>query len=645
MQNYFLYGADYNPEQWIEDEKVLKEDIALMKEAHINCVSLGIFAWSTIEKEEGIYDFSFLKNVVNNLYQEGISTILATPSGARPSWLAKKYPSILRTNERGEKESFGGRHNHCFTSAEYRRLVHDYDKALALAFKGNKAILLYHISNELQAECFCPLCQEAFRTFLKNKYKSIENLNKAWYSAFWSKDYFSFEDILPPSPLGENSNNGLALDWMRFVSYQNLDFYLDEVKAIKEVDNNAKFTTNFMYFFPLINYFDFKDYIDVASWDNYPLWHKYKQEESETALSTSFFHDLIYSVKNKPFLMMESTPDQTNWQDICKLKKPGMLELSSLNAVAHGSCSVQYFQWRKSLGGPEQFHGAVVNHQSDNKARTFLEVKQLGQKLETLSYLAPLKKESKCAIIYDWENRWALDISKGPRNADKGYHQEVVSHYKALRENGVEVTVLDSTASFEGFKVIVAPMLFMFRKKIEVKLEEFVKNGGILVMTYHSGIVDENMNAFREYNPKGLTDVLGIRREEIDPLYDDETKHIISLREDLPGTSASLYSEVITPSTATALSLYDEDYYKGRIAVSQNTYFKGSSYYFATHVTSSYYKAFYKNILPEELMLDMKLEEGVFVSKRGNNLIYQNFNDKDVRCSSFGLKPWETLIL
>ena len=212
--NHLCYGGDYNPDQWLEYPEILEEDIRLMKKAHVNTVSLGIFAWAKLEPEEGVYDFDWMEEIINRLYENGIYVFLATPSGARPHWLADRYPEVLRVNEMRQKNIFGQRHNHCYTSPIYRQKVRQINMKLAERFGDHPGVLMWHISNEYGGKCHCPLCQSAFRGWLKKKYNNdIKEVNRKWNTAFWSHDYQNFDQIESPTPLGETSIHGLVLDW------------------------------------------------------------------------------------------------------------------------------------------------------------------------------------------------------------------------------------------------------------------------------------------------------------------------------------------------------------------------------------------------------------------------------------------------
>ena len=219
-----LHGGDYNPEQWLAYPEILEKDIELFKKAGINVVTMGMFSWSALEPEEGKYNLEWLSEIVERLYRNGIYTILGTPSGARPKWLAEKYPQVLRVDGQRRRDLFGGRHNHCYTSPAYREKVWQIDKLLGEEIGNHPGVILLHISNEFGGECHCPLCQEAFRQWLKEKYGTIEELNRRWNTIFWSHTYQSFDQVESPSPRGESMLHALNLDWKRFVTHQTADF-------------------------------------------------------------------------------------------------------------------------------------------------------------------------------------------------------------------------------------------------------------------------------------------------------------------------------------------------------------------------------------------------------------------------------------
>lgn len=599
MKNNMMYGGDYYPEQWLENPDILEKDIEYLLKAKMNIVSIGVFAWSVLESVENEYHFDWLEDVINRLYKNGISVILATPSGARPKWIADKYPEVLRVREDRTKNLFGARHNHCYTSPKYRTKVRDINTKLAERFANNPAVILWHISNEYGGECHCELCQDAFRNWLKEKYVTIEELNKKWWSLFWSHKYDNFEQVESPSSIGEDSVHGLNLDWKRFVTYQVADFLKSEIGALREGGATQPTTTNLMYDFKDYNYNKISEIIDIISWDTYPLW--YKTDNIDIAYDNGMQHDFMRSLKNKPFLLMESCPTSTNWQGVSKLKKPGLLLASSLQTIAHGSNSVQYFQIRQSRGSSEKFHGAVISHYGGTDTRVFREVAEVGESLEYLSEIYDANVNAEIAIIYDVENRWAMEDAQGPRNDGLFYHESSLKSYKALKKYGLDIDIITMDVELSKYKVVIAPMLYMYRENIQSKMREFVKNGGILITTYWSGIVDETDLCFLGGTPGELMDVLGLRSEEIDGLYDWESNsaipemdNILDLRDEY---ICKNLCELVNIDTAEVIMTYGSDFYKGKPVLTCNKYEEGLAYYIGADMEQRFYDDFYIKML------------------------------------------------
>lgn len=593
---HMLHGGDYNPEQWLDQPEVLEEDIRLFRKAHINCVSLGIFSWAKLEPEEGVYDFGWLDEIIDRLYANGIYTVLATPSGARPQWLAQKYPEVLRVRPDGLRNFYGHRQNHCYTSPLYREKVTQIDTLLAEHYANHPAVILWHISNEFGGECHCELCQAAFREWVQKKYGTLDKLNHAWWANFWSHTYTDWSQVHSPSPVGETSVHGLDLDWRRFVTHQTIDFMKTEIAAVKAVNPDIPVTTNMMTMYTYeLNYFAFRDALDVISWDNYPEWHNPYMGNEEVAKDCAMTHDMMRSLQKKPFLLMECTPNATNWQGVSKLKKPGMHQLSVIEAVAHGADSGQYFQLRQSRGSCEKFHSAVISNTGTENTRTFREVTDIGAVLEQLSdrvYGSGTPAET--AILFDTENKWALDKCQGPRNIGLDYFGNIRRNYSYFWKNGINVDIIDSTFDLSGYKLVIAPMLYLFRDGIQEKLRRFVRDGGTLVTTCFTGVVnDTDLSFLGEATGDKLSDVLGLWVEEVDSLYDCESN-----RTTWNGKSYSLKElcEICHPTTCETLAVYETDFYAGKPVLTKNQFGKGVAYHVSASADTDFFHALYAKL-------------------------------------------------
>lgn len=631
---HMLHGGDYNPEQWLDQPEVLEEDIRLFRKAHINCVSLGIFSWAKLEPEEGVYDFGWLDEIIDRLYANGIYTVLATPSGARPQWLAQKYPEVLRVRPDGLRNFYGHRQNHCYTSPLYREKVTQIDTRLAEHYANHPAVILWHISNEFGGECHCELCQAAFREWVQKKYGTLDKLNHAWWANFWSHTYTDWSQVHSPSPVGETSVHGLDLDWRRFVTHQTIDFMKTEIAAVKAVNPDIPVTTNMMTMYTYeLNYFAFRDALDVISWDNYPEWHNPYMGNEEVAKDCAMTHDMMRSLQKKPFLLMECTPNATNWQGVSKLKKPGMHQLSVIEAVAHGADSGQYFQLRQSRGSCEKFHSAVISNTGTENTRTFREVTDIGAVLEQLSdrvYGSGTPAET--AILFDTENKWALDKCQGPRNIGLDYFGNIRRNYSYFWKNGINVDIIDSTFDLSGYKLVIAPMLYLFRDGIQEKLRRFVRDGGTLVTTCFTGVVnDTDLSFLGEATGDKLSDVLGLWVEEVDSLYDCESN-----RTTWNGKSYSLKElcEICHPTTCETLAVYETDFYAGKPVLTKNQFGKGVAYHVSASADTDFFHALYAKLAAAcdlTYAIRTAVPDGVSLTWRQSDteklIFVQNFGD------------------
>lgn len=573
---HFLHGADYNPEQWIETKEIWDQDMALMRLANCNEMTVGIFSWAMLEPEEGVYDFSFLDEIIDKVYENGGRVVLATPTGARPRWMAEKYPEVLRVNQLRQRESFRARHNHCYTSPVYREKVRQMNSRLAQRYGKHPAVVAWHLSNEYGGMCYCDKCQNAFREYLKKRYNGdIGKLNHAYWSTFWSHKLDSFDQIEAPSPLTDESMHGLNLDWRRFVTHQTKDFIDWEISSIREYEKDLPVTTNMMYDFYDLDYWQIAESLDVISWDDYPEWHN--GDQIRTAAGSAFWHDMYRSLKNRPFMLMESAPGLVNWKPINKLKRPGMDKLGALQAVAHGSDTVQYFQWRKSRGSVEKFHGAVVDHVGTSDTRIFKAVQETGAALQKIDEVVGSHVKARVAMVFDWPNRWALDDAQAFMKDNKGYFDTCLDYYRFFWDRGINVDMTGVHKDWSGYDLVILPMLYMVSQKTARRIEEYVKNGGHVYATYTLGMVDEtDLCHLGGFPCGGLKEVFGIWNEEADTLYPEERVLV-----DMDGTSyeGKDICELIHANTAQVLARYGSEFYKDMPALTVNSFGCGKAWY------------------------------------------------------------------
>lgn len=583
-----LYGADYNPEQW--PTSVWAEDMRLMKLAHVNMASINIFSWAVLEPRPGEYHFETLDRIMDMLAEHGIAADLATATASPPPWMSRLYPAMLPVTADGQRMSHGSRQHYCPNSLDYRRAGAALVQRLAERYRTHPALVMWHVNNEYGchiASCYCDRCAEAFREWLQERYRSLEALNDAWSTNFWSQRYYDWADVLPPRLTPSFSNPSQTIDYHRFMSDSLLQCYLNEVHILREITPAIPVTTNFMVAFKPVDYFAWAPHLDIASIDIYP---PHTAQAWETALT----HDLLRSLKQgRPYLVMEQTPGQVNWMAQNPQKRPGNLRLQSLQAVAHGADGVLYFQWRQSRGGAEKFHGAIVPHDGGEHSRIFRQAAQIGAELAQLSSAVPgSRMQAQVALVMDWENWWAVE--NPPRPSDRlHYWEHLQTWYRALHRLNVAVDIVLPDADLSGYQLVIAPLLYMLRPGVAQNLEQFVEQGGVFLTTFSSGLVDQHDRVGLGGYPAELRKLLGISVEEFDPWTPQMTNEIvIDGRTTPPGLArtatikgtylCTLWGEVVHLEGAQALGVFAHDYYAQGPALTVHQFGEGQAYYIAT---------------------------------------------------------------
>ncbi len=578
--NRILYGGDYNPNQW--PREVWEEDMRLFKQAGINSATVNVFSWAKLQPAEERYDFSELDDIIAMLSQEDIDIVLATSTGAMPAWLVKKYPEVTRVDFEGRRHKFGQRHNHCPNSLVYQKFAGQLAGELAKRYGKNPHVVCWHINNEYNTGCYCENCEKAFRVWLRKKYGSLDALNAAWNTEFWGHTFYDWEEIVAPNNLADGMGSGwtrktafagISIDYDRFLSDSLLENYKLERDAIRAYDPDTPITTNLMGTYKGLDYFKWAKEMDVVSWDNYPA---YNTPWSSTAMR----HDLMRGLKNQPFMLMEQTPSQQNWQPYNSLKRPGQMRAQSYQTIAHGGDTIQFFQLRRSKGACEKFHGAVISHAGSGDTRVFKECAQLGAELQALgTELLGADSPAEVGILFDWDNYWALEYTSGP-NVDLKYVDQIHQYYRYFYERHIPVDMVPVDGDFSKYKAIVAPVLYMVKEGMAQALEQYVENGGTLVSGFMSGIVDQSDNVHLGGYPGPLRRMCGLWAEEIDALAPEQTNTM--LFPDGSQCKCSLVCDLIRLEGAEPLASYGEDFYAGMPAATKNRFGKGTVYYVGT---------------------------------------------------------------
>ncbi|MDQ0257343.1 beta-galactosidase [Evansella vedderi] len=631
------YGGDYNPEQWEKD--IWDEDVRMFKLAGIDVATLNVFSWALNQPDEETYDFTILDEQIDRLYKNGIYTCLATSTAAHPAWMAKKYPDVLRVDYQGRKRKFGGRHNSCPNSPTYRKYAERMADRLGERYSDHPGVLIWHVNNEYGGYCYCDNCATSFRKWLQKKYNHLDNVNKAWNTRFWGHTFYDWDEIVPPNELSEEwggsstAFQGISLDYRIFQSDSLLDCFKLERDVLKKHNPHIPVTTNLMGTYRELDYFKWGKEMDVVSWDNYPAY--------DTPVSlTAMRHDLMRGLKSgQPFMLMEQTPSQQNWQPYNSLKRPGVMRLWSYQAVARGADTVMFFQLRRSVGACEKYHGAVIEHVGHENTRVFRETAELGKELSQLSdRLLDSRLDAKVAIVFDWENRWATELSSGPSKA-LDYVKEVHNYYAALYEQNIPVDMVGVDEDLSEYDIVIAPVLYMVKPGYAKKLEKFVENGGTFVTTFFSGIVNEHDLVTLGGYPGELRNLLGIWVEEIDALPPENKNEIVVKNEvgKLKGSyECSLLFDIIHSEGAEVLAEYGSDFYANTPVVTSNQFGKGKALYVGTVPDKEFLSDFLSTICEEKGVSPLlETPKGVEVTEREKDgrvyLFVMNHNSMEVQ--------------
>ncbi|GGS06619.1 beta-galactosidase [Streptomyces humidus] len=571
------YGADYNPEQWPRD--VWEEDVRLMREAGVTVVSVGIFSWARIQPGPDIWDFGWLDEVMDLLHAGGIGVDLATATASPPPWLTTAHPEILPVTANGETLWPGARQHWRPTSPVFREHALRLVREIAGRYKDHPALVAWHVSNELGCHNiydFSDDAARAFRLWLRARYGTLEALNHAWGTAFWSQRYSDWEQILPPRLAASHPNPTQQLDFKRFSSDALKDHLVAEREILREITPGVPVTTNFMVMGGTkgMNYPDWADETDFVSNDHYV--HPGPQDRDELSFSANLVSGIA---GGRPWFLMEHSTSAVNWQPVNVAKRPGDLARDSLLHVAHGADAVCFFQWRQSVAGAEKYHSAMVPHAGAD-SDLFRAVVDLGATLKTLAPVAGSEREAAAVgILYDWESWWAAEQDSHPTSL-LDYRREALDWYSALLALGVRADLVTTRADLSRHQVLIAPVLHVVPAELAKDLTRYVEQGGHLVTTYFSGVVDENDHVWLGGYPGALRELLGIRVEEFGPLLAGESVELDD------STRGSLWTDQITlaDGDTEVLAHYRSGVHAGRPAVTRRSTGDGSASYVSTRL-------------------------------------------------------------
>jgi beta-galactosidase len=578
--------VDYYPEHWPEERWEI--DAKLMQEAGFNVVRLAEFAWARMEPAEGRYQFDWLDRAIAILGRHGIAVVLGTPTASMPPWVARKYPEAVSSKD-GHKTVYGIRQNACLSSASFNRLSERITRAMAEHYAGNRHVIGWQTDNEFTGGlCQCDLCGRAFQRWLRARYKTLAELNRAWGTHFWNHIYGDWAEI-PISVRADFDNPSLYLDWKRFCSDNVVRFQHEQVKILRRHCPKQFVTHNLMGLAPSVNYFDLARDLDFVSWDNYPARGEVNQPvNNDCALAA----DVMRGVKGRNFWIMETAAGPMGWGVMQRNLRPGELRKIALHQVAHGADGIVWFRWRTCTAGREQYWHGLLGH--DGKAgRRYQEAAATARDAHRLwPLLAGTTVKTGVAIVYDYDSLWAFEAQPAYA-ANKRYADALLRFHVPLQKLGVNADVIGVDGDFSAYKVIIAPHLYVLSAANAKRLEAFVKAGGVLVTDVRTAVKDETGLIPMETPPCALRAVLGIEIPEYEAIAADYPLHGSGA---LAGAyTATGFADWIVPGAGTqVLARHGAAHCRDYAAATVHAFGKGAAYHVGAVVKE---EAFYRRLL------------------------------------------------
>ncbi len=567
------FGGDYNPEQW--ERATWLEDVRLMQRAGVNLVTVGVFSWASVEPAEGVFTFDWLDEVLDLLHEHGIAVDLATPTMAPPAWLWVQDPDTLPVTAGGQPFGFGNRLHYDPSSPTFRRAAERITEAIAARYARHPAVVMWHISNEFGPVSFSAAAAEAFRAWLQRRYGCLEALNDAWYTRFWGQVMTDWEQVDVPAHPRTWMNPARRLDFERFSSDVLLELDLAERDIVRRY-SDLPVTTNFMRFAKRTDAWRWAVEQDVVSLDIYP-----NPADEDSWVAAALHFDLMRSLKQASWLLMEQAASAVSQWPLNAVKRPGMMRLGSYQAIAHGSDSVLFFQWRASRGGHERFHSAMLPH-SGTGARSWREVEALGGELPRIAAVAGTTQRAEVAVLHDWQAWWALSETAGlPRN-DFDYPAMLTEYYRPLLTGHLPVDLVSFGSALQGYRMLVIPNAYLVPDAFVAELTRFVERGGTVVCGFFSGVVDEANRVRQPAYPGAFRRLLGAYIDEFWPARPGESFDLVF--SDGRTAVSDWWQDSITLESAVAVATYGSGLLVGRPAITENQVGRGRYVHLGTRL-------------------------------------------------------------
>ncbi|WP_147803779.1 beta-galactosidase [Alkalicoccus halolimnae] len=594
-------GVDYYPEQWPKER--WKTDLELMKELGINVVRIGEFSWSLLEPEEGSYDFRLLDEAVSFIASYGMKVVLGTPTATPPAWLVQKYPEVLPVQEDGQTIGFGARRHYTVNSRVFRRMSRHIVEAMARRYGSLEAVIGWQTDNEYGHEksdrSYGPRDQKAFQDWLKEKYGSLDDLNRRWGTVFWSQIYTDWAQIPVPRKVFQEHNPSLLLDFDRFCADAYTSYNKMQTDALRaRIDKRQFITHNFVYTGLAQDQNAIAEDLDFISFDNYPVWGGLAEPIHPAAIARQ--HDLCRATKQgKGYWVMEELSGAQGWSQIGYLPRPGHLKLWTYQAISRGAEAIVYFRWRAARFGTEQFCHGILDHDGKPR-RKFEEVRGVIQSLEPFAddFLeAVFPKE--IGFYHDPENEWAWNIQ--PQSDNFSYPQEVLRFYEPAHALQMQTDIFREKEDLTDYKVLIVPVYFLAKKEMNEKFKQFAEAGGTIIFSYRTGVKDADNVVTDQTLPGELAELCGIEVHEYDSLRGERKGSVRGVRGALGGTGGNteVWCDFIEPISAEVLAVYEDTWFDGKAAVTKNQYGKGTVYYVGSGLNRDMLLRLYKEAFTE----------------------------------------------
>ena len=599
------FGVDYHPEQWVfpyggnaeNPEAEWQHDAELMVKAGINVVRIGEFTWGLCEPEDGKFDFGWLKRVMDILGEAGIQVVLATPTAAPPIWLTEKHPEILPLDEQGRVKHAGTRRAACLNSEAFWNHSKRIAEEMARALGAHPQLIAWQIDNGLGGNfteaAFNDASKLDWHGWLEAKYQTIKRLNAMMGLRHWGQVVSRWNQVPMPMYAPAAHNPALVLDWCRFCSDTIVQFTRMQADVLHELTPDRPVTTNLR---PLIHRFDHFDLAEVIDFVSIESTASIKSKSSELACEIDMLRSLKKDGIRTPdgdagFWVMEQKAGNVNWQEVNSLVRPGVLRMFTYQLVSRGATAILFFRWRQPRFGTEKFHGAVLPHHLEGSSRVYQEICQIGEELKLLApALQGTKVVPEVCILYSHDNDWMLSQPNQP-NQHFSLREHIQLIYNALHDRNVPVDFARPAEDLSRYKIVIAPSLHLLSAAEADRLKLFVQEGGTLVSTFNTGLVNQYGIAPDTGYPSDLTELFGLEVLEFDMLPPGEENHL-TFKGAFPTSHvhpAKIWCDLIEPKGCQVLATYVKDFYAGRPAITMNTFGLGKAIYIGTMSHQHFY--------------------------------------------------------